>query len=290
MDQDNDALEQHWQVFQINSTTWTMRCHNGGPDAYLSAFYVPKETAESKTRPRMRRGDLTDATAYWTIRAWSNDQDIWQLSNLANGTGYNLLNNPGASIVMTDNITEPVEAGQQWHFEEIKAIDDESWSSVNVSEETPGNEKSLHVLIILQLAGTVFPTSTATSGAPTSSATATTTPSSSAEPDANNGSETSSGLSTGAKAGIGAGIGVAALIALVVLGLFLLWKRKQKQQYTRSPEKLPDNMTHVQASPFTKYELNHDDAIKHELPHNDAVSEVPVNERPAELPGHAVER
>lgn len=42
-------------------------------------------------------------------------------------------------------------------------------------------------------------------------------------------SSSSGGLSTGAKAGIGAGVGGVALIALIVLALFLWRRRKQRQ-------------------------------------------------------------
>ena len=140
-----------------------------------------------------------------------------------------------------------------------------------------------------KLVGAVVETSTAATGSSTSSATATTGPTSSTDSSANNTPEAPSGFSTGAKAGIGAGAGIAALIALVVLGLFFWWKRGRKQQYARRPEELPNDMTHYQASPFTKYELNHDDAIKYELPHDNAVSEVPTNQRPAELSGQGVQ-
>jgi hypothetical protein len=45
----------------------------------------------------------------------------------------------------------------------------------------------------------------------------------------------------------------------------------------------------AQAPPLEKYELNHD-ATTYEMPYNNVVSEAPMNERPAELPGHAVQR
>jgi hypothetical protein len=45
----------------------------------------------------------------------------------------------------------------------------------------------------------------------------------------------------------------------------------------------------AQAPPLEKYELNHD-TTTYEMPHHNAVSEAPMNERPAELPGHTVER
>jgi hypothetical protein len=49
-------------------------------------------------------------------------------------------------------------------------------------------------------------------------------------------------------------------------------------------------MAHVQSTPLDKYELNHDAAATYEMPYSNAVSEAPMNERPAELPDHAVQR
>ena len=121
-------------------------------------------------------------------------------------------------------------------------------------------------------------TQTATSGPASSSATA----------KANE--NTSSGLSTGAKAGIGVGVGGAALIALIVLGLFL-WRKRKRGQYTSPPQELPhESMAHAQSPPLNKYELNHDTTTTYEMPYNNVVSEAPMNERPAELPGHTVQR
>lgn len=104
------------------------------------------------------------------------------------------------------------------------------------------------------------------------------TTSSASNPDKPSSDQPRSGLSSGAKAGIGAGIGGAVLIAVIVLGLFLWRKRKQRAQYVQPGELGHDALT-------TKYEMYHDTAAKHELPSTVAV-EVPHNEKPAELPGH----
>jgi hypothetical protein len=110
-----------------------------------------------------------------------------------------------------------------------------------------------------------------------------------------NANNSSSGLSTGAKAGIGAGVGLVALIALVVVGLLLRKKRQRRQPYTNPPQDIPNDMAYAQpqdqAPPLEKYELAHDaHNTKYEMPYNNMVSEVPMNERPAELPGHTVQR
>ena len=60
---------------------------------------------------------------------------------------------------------------------------------------------------------------------------------------------------------------------------------------THPPQELPyESMAHVQSPPLNKYELNHDTTTTYEMPYNNVVSEAPMNERPAELPGHTVQR
>jgi hypothetical protein len=77
------------------------------------------------------------------------------------------------------------------------------------------------------------------------------------------------------KAAIGAAVGGVLLIALIVLGLCCLNRRKQRPQYAQ-PSELPHDPQPV------KYEMYHDGAAKHEMP-STSIAEVPHNERPAEL-------
>jgi hypothetical protein len=73
--------------------------------------------------------------------------------------------------------------------------------------------------------GTASRTTSGTASAPTSTNSSGASNTLSSQPTA---SASSSGLSSGAKAGIGAGVGLAALIALVLLGLFFFRRRKQR--------------------------------------------------------------
>lgn len=132
-----------------------------------------------------------------------------------------------------------------------------------------------------KLLGAVISTSTFASSSPTKR------PGSSS-----NKSSSSSGLSTGAKAAIGASIGGVAVIALVVLGLFLVRRRKRRQVESSTPTEPMYEAMNDQAHPpppLTKYEMHQDSTAQHELPTHSPV-EAPINERPAELPGHAVQR
>jgi hypothetical protein len=105
----------------------------------------------------------------------------------------------------------------------------------------------------------------------------------------------SSGLSTDAKAGIVASVRLVALIAHVVIGLLLRRKRQQGQPYRKPSHEMPNDMAYAQpqdqAPPLEKCELNHDaTSVTYEMPYTNMVSEVPTNERLAELPGHAMQR
>lgn len=127
----NDTdTEQRWQLRKFNSTVWTLRSQGSGPNSYLSAKYSDDEQQKGKSFVYMARGDIADASAYWTIASWGDG--TWYLINLANKTDYHLTLTPNLGhIVMSSNITAP-QKGQKWNFSEIAVIDDERYSSVNV--------------------------------------------------------------------------------------------------------------------------------------------------------------
>jgi LPXTG-motif cell wall-anchored protein len=152
-------------------------------------------------------------------------------------------------------------------------------------------------------ASSSLPSSTPTS-LPPSSSSSSSDPSNTATTSSSSGSSSSSsGLSTGAKAGIGAGIGGAVLIALVILGLFLFRRRKQRStaMHDKAVEPYkpvattPDTTmtgTTAQAPPphqdlqaFGRHEMyNGSEAAKYEMPAPPR-AEVQGRESPAELPG-----
>ncbi|KAF1938082.1 hypothetical protein EJ02DRAFT_474625 [Clathrospora elynae] len=129
--EDTSKRNQRWQIFKLNSTAWILRSQAGGPNAYLGTFYAEPEVTEGKTVPRIVRGDIADASVFWTIGSWGDT--TWYFSNLANGTGYRLMLKPtGGYLAMSPNITAP-QVGQKWQFDTITAINDQRYSSVNVS-------------------------------------------------------------------------------------------------------------------------------------------------------------
>lgn len=104
----------------------------------------------------------------------------------------------------------------------------------------------------------------------------------------------STGLSTGKKTGVGAAVGVVAFIALAVLGR-CFWRKRRQNKAVMKPtyEAVGNQHTATAGNPApltTNHEMNTDqDASKYEMPAT-GIAEVPVVERPAELPGHAVQR
>jgi hypothetical protein len=123
---DTSDSEQLWQVFQVNSTTRTMRSKAGGPTGYLSAKW--NASAQTQIVPIMAIGDIADTSALWTFDAW--EDKTWKISNLKNGTENRLQKNPLLSI-SSDAPAPP--KGQGWNYTAIKAIDDPRYSSVSVS-------------------------------------------------------------------------------------------------------------------------------------------------------------
>ena len=114
-------------------------------------------------------------------------------------------------------------------------------------------------------------------------------------------------MSTGAKAGIGAGVGLVALIALVVLGLFL-WRRKQNRKHIpysqdqktypqgyAPPAEMGDASRQEMGDATQRLEMGRREAVKYghrsdvtyEMPDNGTVNELP-SQSPVELPNSTV--
>jgi hypothetical protein len=123
---DSSDGEQLWQIFQLNSTTWTMRSQASGPVGFLMSKW--NASAQTQIVPIMAIGDIADTSALWTFNAW--DDKTWKISNLANGTENRLQKNPLLSI-SSDAPAPP--RGQGWNYTAVKAIDDPRYSSVSVS-------------------------------------------------------------------------------------------------------------------------------------------------------------
>ena len=121
-----NGAAQRWQIFPINSTTFVLRTQEGGANAFIGTRAADDNGIISSL---MLRGDVADESVYWGLGSWGDG--TWFLWNGGNGTGYHLSRN-GAGAAMDNNITAP-QNRQRWKFNGVARIDDEAYSSVNVS-------------------------------------------------------------------------------------------------------------------------------------------------------------
>ncbi|KAG4414319.1 hypothetical protein IFR04_012565 [Cadophora malorum] len=182
--------QQLWQLYPFNSTYYALRSKDSGPTGYLTVNFQTQEDTPGKTVPLMTNASISDNSRFWQIEPWGDGSFF--LSNAANGTEWHLEKKPKSLMAMSSNITAPQD-GQRFSFKQLGQIQNGEFTTVATPSET----------------STAIPSGSITnSPAPSSNS-------------------SSPGLSTGAKAGIGAGVGVAAFVALLILGFFLLKRRKR---------------------------------------------------------------
>lgn len=130
---DPSANTQRWQIFPTTvngNRVYTLRCKEGGPNAFMGAGYVEAEELPSKTRPQMFRGDIVaDDGVYWSFSSWGDS--TFAMTNGANGTKYNLNKKTNGLLAMDSDIQAP-QNGQRWSIAPIAKIDDDKYSSINV--------------------------------------------------------------------------------------------------------------------------------------------------------------
>lgn len=151
---------QAWQFFPFNASVYLLRCQVAGPTAYLGAKRGsgnnddgdaggggggggddPGADVTGDTLPYMVRYDAADASMFWEAGLWA-DGTIY-LYNLANGSDWRLDVGDDSLMVLSSNITAP-QPGEQVTYSKVRAINDESWSTYNVS----GRATAAHVIII----------------------------------------------------------------------------------------------------------------------------------------------
>ncbi|KAF2448119.1 hypothetical protein P171DRAFT_428241 [Karstenula rhodostoma CBS 690.94] len=279
---------QFWQILAVDSEYYVLRTMAGGVHGYLSTSYAEDRTnLTSRTVARMVRDNVSDASVYWKINSWRDG--TYQLTNKKNGTDWLLEiggehdDEDGTEARMGSNFT--VEYRRRFSFEtvgevngtDIGKIDNPDWASALISLPATSTQSSTS-------------SATGTASAPTT----TNTSNVASAPGSSTTTESSGGLSTGAKAGIGAGIGAAALIALVMLGLFFFRRRKQR---VASPADEPNPYISAQgysseggegiATKYGHVGVNE----KAELDSNAQRAELPISQPPAaELFGGEVPR
>jgi hypothetical protein len=124
---------QRWQIFPVaidGTTAYILRSGDSGPNGFVGAGYSEDDENEGKTRPQMFRGDIASNNVYWSFNNWGDG--TFFLTNAANGTTYHMNKRGDGIVSMSSNITAP-QNGQRWNFAAIDKINDEKFSSVNVS-------------------------------------------------------------------------------------------------------------------------------------------------------------
>lgn len=77
----------------------------------------------------MRNSTLSDDSMFWNIILWGDGTFFF--TNAASGTAWHLDVKPNSIMVMSSNITAPQDR-QRFTFNQLRIIDDESFSSVVV--------------------------------------------------------------------------------------------------------------------------------------------------------------
>lgn len=121
---------QRWQWYGINSTTYVLRCEEGGPDAFLGTKYSSDEHTPGQTQAVMVRGNVSDNSVYWTVSPWGDG--TFFMTNGENGTDWHLEKRGSGSIALSSNVTVP-QNGQRWSFTAIEEIDNDKYNTVSVS-------------------------------------------------------------------------------------------------------------------------------------------------------------
>jgi hypothetical protein len=122
---------QRWQLYAVNETSYVLRTREGGSDAFLAAMYSENESTPGKTVARMVRGNISDDSVFWQISPWGDG--TFFLTNKQNGTEWHLARKVKEALVAMDsNITSTPE-GQRWGFEEVAEIENNAYSTVDVS-------------------------------------------------------------------------------------------------------------------------------------------------------------
>ncbi|KAJ4298222.1 hypothetical protein N0V90_006121 [Kalmusia sp. IMI 367209] len=276
-----DVRSQKWQIVSMDSEYYVFRTQDSSTNGYMATYFAPDRTnLTGSTLGRMIRNNVSDDSVYWKVSPWGDG--TYFLTNKANGTDWHLGyggetdSDGGTESQMQSNIST-IQPRQRFQFEPIAEINDEKFSRSGISVGVVNKESLPSSTQSSTQSG-----SPTTSGASNPSGTPGTPQPSSSETSASSG-----GLSTGAKAGIGAAVGGVALIALVVLGLFLFRRRKRRvasttESTTPYAQAYSDEVGEGTATKYGHVGV----AEKAELSGNSNRHELPsVNPKPAELPG-----
>ncbi|KAF4966885.1 hypothetical protein FSARC_5498 [Fusarium sarcochroum] len=268
----------YWQFQKIGVKPgrYALRCSMTTTEKQLSICYRTDEINEKKrTRPCLMPSDDSELQQ-WDVSSWGSD-GTYRLTNVKNGTGWNLDCVPNGPVFMSDNF-EGKQDRQHWLMTSVAKVDDKAYSTTLTAPPESTVEK---------------PTITgATTGSDETAAPAATSDSSSGDSSGSSSSgSSSSGLSTGAVAGISVGVTLG-VVALALLGFFLWRRNKRKSQAAGSSGPTESTYKHsdspIAVSPVPAYSSTHSPE-KNYTP-SPAPAEMMHDQRPVELQAGAHQR
>jgi hypothetical protein len=128
---DTDRPGYRWQIYSMPNDTYVIRNSDAGANGFLGTKFAPNEDTPGQTQGQMIRGNISDASIFWSIEPWGDG--TFFLTNAANTTKWHLLRKGNGRIAMSSNITAP-QNGQRFSFKTITAINDKKLSTVNVRQ------------------------------------------------------------------------------------------------------------------------------------------------------------
>ncbi|CAI6334521.1 unnamed protein product [Periconia digitata] len=246
---------QFWQFYPIDSEYYVLRSQQGGAEAVLGTGLNDVEDTPGGLRPRMTRINANDDSIYWKLTP-SGDGSFY-FSNKRNQTSWRLARKQGvdAKMIMDSNIEGKSDL-QRWRYEKLD-------TSINNSK----------------FSSLPFPIASSTTSSSGSTFSTGTPPPDPHPKETTSSTDASTGLSTGTKLAIGLSIGLAALIGLIILGLFV-WRKRRNTRHPKTQMPCIANGKDL----VMAYEIDQDSTVKHELASQQQFSEMPYNPRPVEMP------
>ncbi|KAF4458138.1 hypothetical protein F53441_73 [Fusarium austroafricanum] len=211
-------VDAYWQFQKIGNKPgrYQLRCSNTQVRKQLALCYRPDVIDEEKrTRPCLMPSDDSEEQQ-WDVSLWGDENETFRLTNVKNGTKWNLDCIPSGPVFMSSDL-EGDQPRQHWLMSSVGKAPDSTGGVITSTASTAGS-------------GTTEATGTSDSSSSSTGASSGSSSSDSSESG-------STGLSSGAVAGIAVGATLA-VVALALAGFFFWRRNKRKYQPagTGSPE------------------------------------------------------
>jgi len=123
-------VEQQWQIFPSDDSTFYLRTKKGGDKTYLGARLTVSEVTQGNTRLATINTDYTSGPEVtWKLVPADNGQ--FYMENVANGSSWRASSQGEGRVVMTSDFQARPDK-QRWTFTKMGPIDDETFSALNV--------------------------------------------------------------------------------------------------------------------------------------------------------------